>query len=887
MKLHPNEIIKGEVGTWIGTLIWIDWENNLGRAVLDQPPGTDTGGEPKEIECTFRYAGQHWVWNMNAYPAEDIASHSAYAFCVGDRVVLLHPVPPKMIPDPNDPWHKIPDPNSPKYAAVAVLKEEDDGSGGKITTLEKRKVWPLYRIGHEAFVLNFKYSGLGDKGAAFPFISDDGRRDLINPFFDLADNTRAFGTPVQAGGTGNPRLVVTREVLYDWIYGDIALFIPHAIHEFSEPGEDIPYVPDVLMQTIPNFRGRIMGWSAEDEILIDNIPVARVESATDLEATIIPSWKAVTKKFLYIDEPHNILTVLFVTMDCNYDWRPWEKSGNSNGENKPNDENNPNDEKPTYWYPPLYAFYVQTGSTELSSLCIYAAMETPREELPRITLVENRAASWLWNDLRRQEPNYILNNQADNLSAGVEIVLPGQEKEVYFWGGVVMTGMSDPGKRRKIGLVIKSSDDGSIRVEKRIGELELFSPFTSENLDAYVRHANRVYVNTEGEEVAERYIAEDYARLKRPVSEEVSRHGNASMVVEISGVDSYKVNETTYMATYDTDLRKRYLHKGPPGDFVIAEEKQILKGDQDILHQQSEQDTVRATISMIVFTHIDLLHGVYGYWNVTWLDDVPCKDVAPYNTHGGNYTGKNVIWEHFITSAKGTITTHIAEAPIPHGSDDDDNSIITNLAPLARLIRYSVLNNPGTPGFEPWGAHYCHNVWNLPRFKIDDMELSPEMRIIDIYNDRQHRYKWYMHFPQYYSSAIENDIYSWLQGTTEIHGTMRRKIGARRSPLYEFGMAPINKNLGIWPYPKNVCLGYGGDFLEVIDSVDIDRNFASVLYTDAMEFEGMATGSGDFVYTVSFGPRSGNTPTPSRVSSPGMEYLPFCTGRTDATITMD
>lgn len=864
MKLKGNETIANEVGTHIGTLTWIDWEHNRGRVTLDPKPGADPAAEPVEVECAFRYAGQHWIWNMDAYPEEDIASHSAFAFCMGDRVMLLHPVPAT-----------AEDPERPKYVAVAILKEEDDGQGGKTVTLEKRRVWPLYRLGHEAFVLNFKYAGLGGKGAGFPFISNDGRRDLQNPYTDQRGHTRAFGTPERDGGTGNPRLVVTREEAYvpgypPW-YGKVPVFIPHATHEFAEPGEDIPYVPDALMQTTPNYRGRIIGWSAEDEILIDNIPVARVTGAEDIEA-IVPSWKAVTRKFVYLDETNNTLTALFVTMDCNFDWRPRERSGNPNGA------------EAEFWYPPLYAFYVQSGLTELSSLCVHAAMETPREELPVIALREDAAASWKWQDLQRQEPNYILNNQADNFSGGVEIAFPGHEAEIFFWGGVIMTGTAEPGRRRKIGLRLKSADDGSVRVEKFIGDLELFSPFNEDNLEAYVEHADRVYTNSEGTEVTERYIAKDYARLKRPVSEEAARSGETALIVEVSGVDSYVVDENSYMATYDTDLRKRYLHRGPTGEFVIAEEMQTLTGGQDILHTEAETNTVRATMSMIVFTHIDLLHGVYGYWDVTWLDDVLCRDIAPHNTNGGNNTGKNVIWNHWVKSAKGAYMTHRSEGPVPYGSGNDD-AVIINLAPLARLIRYSIRNNPGTPGYEPWLAHYCHNIWNLPRFRVDDMELTPDMRVIDIINDRQHRYKWYIHVPAYYSRAPENDIYSWLQGTTWLHGTKRKQEAQAKSPLYDFSLTPLTKEVGVWPYFKNVCLGFGGDFLVYSGSVDTNRNFAGILYTDAMKFEGAAYGDGDFSYTVSFDRQS--NPYPQRCSSPGMEKLFTCTGRNDATISAD
>lgn len=861
MKLKGNETIASEVGTYFGTLTWIDWEHNRGKVLLDAKPGED----PVEADCTFRFAGQHWIWNMDAYPEEDIASHSAFAFCHGDRVMLIHPAPPKMVEGANG--QTVADPDSPKYAAVAVLNETDDGQGNRQVEFVKRKVWPLYRLGHEAVVLNFKYAALGDQGSGFPFISDDGRREYQNPFIDQHGHRRAFGTPMIDGGTGNPRLVVTRETV-----GRQTVFTPHAVHEFCESDDNIPYVPDVLMQVTPNWRGRIVGWSAEDEILIDNIPVAKVTGAADIETLIVPSWKAVTRKVIHLNETGNILTVLFVTIDCNFDWRPRAKSGNPNGA------------EAEFWYPPLYAFYVQSGSVQLDELCIYAAMETPRAELPTIRLREDVEASWKWQDLQRQERNYILNNQLDNFGGGVEVVFPGQEREFYFWGGVVMTGTSDPGKRRKISLVVSSDDAGNIKTEKRIGQLELFAPFNEDNLTAYVTHAERTVTNGDGTTSTERYISKDYARLKKTVSEEAARVGESTLTVEVSGTDSYDVDPSTGKAYYNTTLTKSYWHRGPEGYFKIAEERQDLSGRQDTF--RSGENTVRATMTMIVFTHIDLVHGVYGYWDVTWLDDVLCDDVAPYNTHGGNNTGKNVVWKHYVKSARGYTVTHWAEEPIPYG-DGNDTNIITNLAPLARLVRFSILNNPGTPGFAPEGQHYCHNIWNLPRFRIDDMELTPDMRVIDIVNDRRHRYKNYIHIPAYHSLAPENDIYTWLQGTTWRHGTKRKEVQHAKSPLYNFALTPLSKEIGIWPYYKNVCLGYGGDFLADSGSVDSNRNFAGILYSEGMEFEGAAYGFGEFNYIVRFSRASGGETYPEQCASPGFANLLKCTGRTDATISLD
>lgn len=854
MKLKGNATIASEVGTYIGTLTWIDWEHNRGKVLLDAPPGED----PVEVDCAFRYAGQHWIWNMDAYPEEDIASHSAFAFCMGDRVMLVHPAPPQEIKDEQS-GQMVPDPESPKHVAVAVLKEEDDGQGGKTATLEKRKVWPLYRLGHEAVVLNIKYAGLDGKGAGFPFVSEDGRREYVNPYYDQLWNVRAFGTPEKDGGYGNTRLVVTRETNER---GETR-FIPHAIHEFCEPGEDIPYVPDALMQTVPNWRGRIVGWSAEDEILIDNIPVAKVTGAADIEETIVPSWKAVTRKFVHLDEERNVVTALFVTMDCNFDWRPREKSGNPSGG------------EAVYWYPPLYAFYVQRGSVQLDELCVYAAMETPREELPVIALQTDEAASWKWRDLQRQEPNYILDNQADNFAGGVEVVYPGQEREIFFWGGVCMTGTSEPGKRRKIGLLVKSADDGAITVEKRLGELEDFSPFNQGNLDAYVEHGVVSVPDGNGGQTEARIITLDYAKTRKPVTVEAARLGDARLLVEAEGIDRCETTDGG-VREYDTDLRKRYIHQGADGSrFVIAEEKQILTGDGT--------NGARATMSMIVFTHIDMVHGVYGWFDATWLDDMPLR---PF--FAGEDTGKKVKWHHRVGSARGVTTTHLFEQAAPSGSLND-YAVITNHAPLQRLVTYSPLNNPGVPGFLDGGiVHYCHNIWNLPRWRIDDVPMTPAVNTADIFNNPQTRYKHYVFMPPYWSAAPENDIGLWLQGTTWKHGTKRKQETLIKSGFTNFNLFPLpTKDIGVWPHYRNLCQGFPGDYLVSEYVMESSRSLGGILFCEGMKYTGFAFGNGEFFYTVEIDRSDGGATYPVYAGSPGMEWLPYCTGRDDATISVE
>lgn len=753
MKLKSDDEIRTECATYIGTLTWIDWERNVGRALLDAGPGADPNAPPEEVECTFRYMGQHWIWNMDAYPDEDAASHSAFAFCIGDRVIFLHKVRKP------EPGQTPPQPPEKEYVGVAVLKEEDDGNGGKSTSIEKRKVWPLYRIGHESVVLDFKYSGLDDKGAGFPFLSHvhvpnypgagyayyyDGRRELHNPYTDQQGHERAFGTPKKDGGWGNQRLVVTKEKNER----DETVFVPHAIHEFCEGDENIPYVPDVLMQTRPNWRGRTIGWSAHDEILIDNIPIARAPS-NSIEA-IIPSMKATTKKIIHIDEKSNTLTVLFITVDCHYEWRPYANSGAVANNGAVN------------WYPPKYAFYVQRGS--ISELCPYAVMETPRNELPVIEMRTDEAASWLWRDLRAIRPQiFMQNNCLDNLSDGIEVVAPGQEVEVCFWAGVFMMGLyvgEQSDIRRKISLIVSTAADGSILMEKKVGDPEPFAPIDSANLDSHVNLGEQLG----GSPYVTQQVLEDYARITRPIVEEAARLGQTSLLVELSGKDDFRRENATH--EYDTDLRKTYRHKSPDGDFVIAEEKQIIQGQRII--QGQTPGALRVTLSMIVFTHIDLRGGVYGFWEVTWFEDADVKYLL------GTITDRPpepyyIKWRHYVRSRSCKVLSHSYDMEIPFCLDGPYTSgqIEYGLVPDEELDRMETVRTLGMllTNFYQVNRRPLPNIWDVPRLYEDGAEKAV--------TDRWYRFP--VSLDSFTRSAI-NYISAFLMITAPDRGSKRATV---------------------------------------------------------------------------------------------------------------
>lgn len=854
MKTRSEETVTTAVATYVGKLIDMDWASGEGVAELDAPPGV----EPVEVPCRFRYMGRHWIWqqargdvaaytseDIEAYPDEDAASHSAFAFCLGDRVVLLHkPMEAEAAAADREAGG-----DGKEYVAVAVLSPEGD-------RVVKRNPWPMYRLGHEAWALGVGYSDFEGRGRGFPFITDDGTRTPVEPFRDQRGHWRALGTD---GGSGNTRVVVTREREADENGGDDRVhFVPHAVHEFAGPGEGMPYVPDVLMQTAPNWKGRIIGWSAEDEILIDNIPVARVVGI-DPDTELERSWKAETRKFVYVSAEERLISVLYVTMDCNFDWRHREKSGNPGGA------------AAEAWYPPKYAFHCQIGvAIGDDLLCPYEAMETPREELPVIQLETDEELSWTWQALQAQEPNYILDNRASNLMDGaVEMMEPGKMARMCFHGGVGMASETVTTGLRRIGVTIGLTDEGAWTVGKELGPLEAFSPLNTGNLDAYAEIGTR--------DNDEKYVAEDHATLAEPVREVAAWwNDEAALVVEIEGHDDYEA-DASGSASYDTELTKRYIHWTADSEFVIAEETQTITGGGD---------DAETTQTVIVFTRTDLREGVYGFWEGRLLDGVRPADIVAEDADDFE---ARVTWRHWIVSATARVMTHERIFDVPGGSDDD---AMVNRLSVARLARFRELNNPGTSGFHP-ETHYTHNVWILPRFRIGDTELTEGMWYLDeasSYWGSAHDinigtlgYRKYVFYPGRWSAAIENEIYNWFQGTTWKVGTKRRNATLVKTPMYNFSMHPFgSKNVGVWPYARNVCGGYPGEFVESPDFLDANRFIGGILFSECMEYDGASFGGGSFVFSV----LAKGASRPALAFSPDMERLLTCTGRGDMVISL-
>lgn len=198
------------------------------------------------VDIGFRYIGQHWVWNMEAYPDTDPGMYSSHAFCENDIVLLV-------MENAGETGFR--------FTAVAVLEEDR-------SAIKKRWCWPLYPR-DISIIARLSYSDLGNDGAGFPFIVNN-TREIIGSFIDQDGNTRAFGT---VGGAEQYLAITKEEEAYR-----TTKYIPHAAHEFMVEDDAFEFVPDVSGRTEPNFNGRIIGVSQNARLLLDNIPFIQINS---------------------------------------------------------------------------------------------------------------------------------------------------------------------------------------------------------------------------------------------------------------------------------------------------------------------------------------------------------------------------------------------------------------------------------------------------------------------------------------------------------------------------------------------------------------------------------------------------------------------------------
>lgn len=814
MKSRPESTVREAVSTRIARLEWLDWEHNKGRARIE---GTD-----ELVECSFCYMGQHWIWNMDAYPEENAASHSAFAFCSNDRVILVE---------------KARDEKNGKrvdYVAVAVMAQD----GAEII---KRKAWPLYRLGHEALVYKATYSAWADQPAGFPFINTT-TRELINPYTDQQGNARALGT---RNGTGNHRLVICREAGQG--PGNDTAFVAHAAHEFSETEENIPYRPDMLLQTRPNWRGRIIGMSINDELLIDNIPVVKIGTIENDDFQ--SSDKAITRRFIHINEKNNIVTLLYITMDFEWMYR------------KTWDENEPNEYA---FLAPQYAFGIKSGIVNLDGLCIYDIIKNGIDGLPIVNLSIDVDNSWTFENINRSFDeiiNYELFCYGDNFSQSFLVSFFGVDAELYFYATRNIEGRG----KKKISLKVSTNIDGTYHIQKVIGSFEPMqdNSVLSAQSNAYQSGAHDYY--------------DTYITSANNLTEIIAKDNNANFLFVFNGNQNdishyhreiYGISELNYTdGTNGMLYEKIYYHHDRFSQFEIARDVFSINGTYFFVEktgsegfEEDKEDNVVGSIIVTAFTLIDICNGVYAYWKITLVDNENLHKLCGYLNRFSQFLypkmDNYVKWEHYVVTRAGKIKTHTYTYTIPFGIVNVDltDANLTSRKALSLLYKF----RPCTLDFD------SSHGWILKWFDF------PADKKMDSYFD--------------YMGAME-----WLWETASEHGIGPGGVFRNTAAIYsKFKLHPFRKWGGdykpyrTWPYFKNV--GNPGVGYEVFGgSVCREKNYflQNVLFSKGMEITGINYGFGEYVYTFK------NNDESVTVNSPSLDKLVRCTGRNDMILSLE
>lgn len=803
MKLNAADTIRTKVATFIGVITWIHWGNNEGTV--------DLGGELGEVPCRFRYMGQHWIFNMDAYPEEDAGSHGAFAFCHGDKVIVLQKQKPEDLPPPG--W---------EYVAVAIM--EDDNSA-----LIKRNAWPLFRLGHEAVVLNAEYSYAGGHGAGFPFITPEDRW-LIGEYTDQSGNKRAFGT---LNGSGNQRLVITRD-------GE-ETFIAHAAHEFTSADEPMPYVPDALMQTVPNYKGRIIGMSNRDEILIDNIPVMKIGTVEN--DPYYGSDRAKTHRLIHVNEQSDILTVMYIVMDFHYYWY----------------DNHPLYQSQGFLWP-AYGFKVTKGTIDLGELCIYDSMQQDRDTLPQLNLTLDQNASWRFDDIA----GYTWPEHSGSADRGYRcygnvitneflVGCFGEDIELYFY---VDEGVGTNCRQRKVSFRVNTSPDGTYSVAKDISTPEMVidrSLYEHERVDDYTELEGNDYSGV---------LTDRTAILGDGITGTIVSSGGSQLTVKLQGKEEaisnwsidyvYPYTYNEYTAVHDTLIEKIYSHAGPHASFEIARDVYSLQGtvhDSETSGGNSRTDSVVASVKFVVFTFCDVANGVYGFWEFTPLDAVSVSSLLD-GTSITNHpdTGKFVKWQHFVCSRHGRTMTHQYQVQIPYGTED------------VTLLGAGINTRKAINGLIGARSSYFMNNPTV-YYKIP---IAP--------------------VPDFYESVVEYDgLLSWLWHTDDVHVVQGRTLVENEISYWpDFYAHPFTTpRTYSWPYFRNSGNPFMG--IEIVSNHEGNIYLPTILFSESMGVSGMSYGVGEFSYSF----RLNGTGSPVVVNSPGLARLLQCTGREDMALTLD
>lgn len=322
MKLSKLSAPHPKPCLYEGTIISIDHISQTGVVELKYNRGN--------VDVTFRYYGQHWVWNVDVYNDKTPYEYSSHAFCIGDIVLLIYGRK-----DEND---------IPIFIAVSTLSDNR-------SVTNKRWCWPLYPRDKVVIAL-FTYINDSNKSYGFPFITNS-TRALLNEFTDQEGDNRALGT---LDGPEN-YMVIKKE--------SNGNFTPHAAHEFMTQDDSFRFIPDISGRTTVNFDGRLVGISINAELLMDNIPFATIGNFTSVGQ--YHSGYSTSRLFISIDKD-NVLTVYKLVVDLN--------AANNDPENQTNEGIS------AVHYP----FEVAVGRVTCP-LCIQGIMEL--DEIPQVDLISD------------------------------------------------------------------------------------------------------------------------------------------------------------------------------------------------------------------------------------------------------------------------------------------------------------------------------------------------------------------------------------------------------------------------------------------------------------------------------------------------------------------
>ena len=903
--------ITQEIATWIGELIDIRWDKGTGKAKLED--AKDDKGKPveKEVPCTFCFCGQHWPFNSQAYQAEDPRSHSAFAFFIHDRALLVQRKPHAGEADEDgDGWI---------YEAVAVITEKKDENGEPVTDpvtgavlteVVRRWCWPLYRLEeHRSFLVNAWYNYDPESGQfagepfenintriwyGYPFINID-TREFIAPFVDQQGNERPLGSSSAEGALfgRNMRLVVTKEqqmeILQDGTQepkvddegNPVWCYVPHGEYEFCDSNGFIGFVPDVT-KFEPNWKGRTVGLSNVNYLLIDNIPVARLVF-DDLE--IQASWRATVRWVFHINEETDVLTLLRVTVDGH--WAARYYSGD--------DDDSPIPQ------PPRYAFAVQTAIIHLDEYNIYddKIISASFNEFDEIILALDEDLSWrhmeMYNGIASERIvlDWCL---LDNITrpyhtakaGSSDGLVPALDVELAFYMGTAQNTTSNL-YRRKVAILIGTDPAGICTVTKISGpESETpLSDMTAADFQTEWRDTEaKVSIRDSVSQViakAEKQKLETIL-VQLPSGEEEEQTVVVTETQEfLAKASGHEFDEQD--KEVDADLTIVYLHRDATGaEFEISRDRQAWQNDN-------------VTLVLTVFTMIDVEFGTYAFWEWTVLDEVDREKLGGSYVAVGNggdteldYPSlpQKVTWRHYVVDRNGRNMTHEFEYSIPHGrentmsQEDFQSRRALSWLFLTRYIETERADGTLLRTYRRGGRFFV-----LPFF------ISGSQNDVAAYTSGvwDSGYGWdQIHPPSNFIVKLGGT--KWLYNTTDeggeqgLYPTYGYIFDTTNKSLYhKFNLHPFpNKSPSVWPYYKNE-----GSSLTTRDELlsgswEAAPYLANILFSDSMEIHGAALEPGLWLYSFKI---KGSEENPVVVKSAEMDKMLKCTGRDDTFFTLD